>query len=132
MTSLRRPHGARLATAFVAVLALLGQATALVHEAATPHVTCLEHGERVHLTVSATRSPVEGLAIEAAPREPSTHAHDHCSVQSQRGTTAPTPARAFVAAHFFTAPAPTIPRVERALRLLRLAPKTSPPRTPVA
>jgi hypothetical protein len=121
------------ATAVVAVV-LLCQATAWIHAAATPHVTCLEHGESVHLVVAAVGQPApageRGPSI-AAEVEPAAHAHEHCGLQGQRSSSAAAPTCQAGAA---TAPrAQTLPAAEPrlALRLLRLAPKTSPPAAPV-
>jgi hypothetical protein len=123
------------AAAVVAVV-LLCQATAWVH-AATPHVTCLEHGESVHLPVAPTAAApvgsrardirtIEGLA------ESSAHAHEHCSLQGQRTTTAAAHSRQAVRATEARPSRAAAAEPARALRLLSLAPKTSPPRSPVS
>jgi hypothetical protein len=117
----------------VAVVVLLCQATAWVHAAATPHVTCVEHGESVHLTVIPGASvSTRSLTVVASSSAPEVHAHEHCAFQGQRTTSALTAARTSTLA-IFTLPAPPPPRAAPpALRLLRLAPKTSPPRAPSA
>ena len=144
MTSLSRRHrtsltaicAARAVVRAIAIVVLVGQAAAWVHESATPHVTCLEHGEQVHLTtqglVAAAPRQGTGLAVEPAPTaETAAHAHDHCGLQGQRTTSVPAPARALVSAPLAVSTAPAVPNVGPGLLLLRLAPKTSPPRTPV-
>jgi hypothetical protein len=123
--------------ALVAVIVLLGQAATLLHEAATPHVTCLEHGERVHLDspsdvrVHAVAPRADVPAIDTAPRETADHAHEHCSLQGARSTTTPTGARNFLIAPATARAMPSVPNVSATPWLLRFAPKTSPPRTPI-
>jgi hypothetical protein len=117
----------------VAAVVLLCQATAWVHAAAVPHVTCLEHGESVHLPATkAAPSPAgasAGLAMTAAT-ELDAHAHDHCGLQGQRTTSAAAPDRDASVATFAPTPLPAVADGRPVLRLLRLAPKTSPPRAP--
>jgi hypothetical protein len=121
----------------VAAVVLLGQASTLLHEAATPHVVCLEHGERVHLdspsggVVDADGPRAAVVAIDAAPRENAEHAHEHCSLQGPQSTTTPTDALNFLAAPTMARAMPSAPDVRLTPWLLRFAPKTSPPRTPI-
>jgi hypothetical protein len=121
----------------VAAIVLLGQASALLHEAATPHVLCLEHGERVHLDspsgvrIRAVAPRADVLAIDAAPSENADHAHEHCSLQGPRSTTTPTGTRNFLAAPTTARAMPSAPDFRATPWLLRFAPKTSPPRTPI-
>ena len=117
----------------VAAVVLLCQATAWVHAAATPHVTCSEHGESVHLAVAHASLPARpGVTIVAPSTEPDAHAHEHCGLQGQRTTQAGSPARDWSIATFAPAPLPAVEDERPPLRLLRLAPKTSPPRAPAA
>jgi hypothetical protein len=140
VSSLRRRHRLSPSAALVAAIVLLGQASTLLHEAATPHVTCLEHGERVHLDhPSADRlhalvvaPSADVLAVDAAPSETADHAHDHCGLQGPRSTTAPTDARDFLTAPATTRVMASVPHGSATPWLLRLAPKTSPPRAPTA
>jgi hypothetical protein len=121
----------------VAAVVLLCQATAWVHAAATPHVTCLEHGESVHLNLAAPAtvagrpaSPRGGLTVAPAPFEPEAHAHEHCGLQGQRTTSSTAPVVDVATASFAPASLPAVARTTPALQLLRLAPKTSPPAAP--
>jgi hypothetical protein len=124
---------ARVGAAFVAVAVLFCQATAWVHAAATPHVTCLEHGESVHLApgpASVATDTAADPALRRAPIEATAHAHEHCGLQGHRPTTAPvaTPSLALAA---FESPATFIPPRAPALAApLLFAPKTSPPAAP--
>jgi hypothetical protein len=117
----------------VTVVVLLCQATAWVHAAATPHVTCVEHGESVHLrVVTSAQLPSPTRTILASSTAPEAHAHEHCALQGPRTTSASTAARESTLA-ILTPPAPAAPpAAPPALRLLRLAPKTSTPRAPSA
>jgi hypothetical protein len=121
---------ARPGATFVAVVVLLCQATAWVHAAATPHVTCLEHGESVHLASGGEGAQGAGPAILAATTPATTHAHEHCNLQGQSGGSAPVPERSVVRALFAPVPQLRAPRVRPAAALLRFAPKTSPPPAP--
>jgi hypothetical protein len=124
----------------VAAVVLLCQAAAWVHAAAIPHVTCVEHGESVHLRAhpSMTKAAVSpgdagaGPALTAATSELDAHAHDHCGLRGQRTTSAAAPAHDASVASFAPTPLPAVPDGRPVLRLLRLAPKTSPPRAPAA
>jgi hypothetical protein len=110
---------------------LLCQATAWVHAAATPHVTCVEHGESVHLAPGVADHHGDGLAVSAPRPESTAHAHEHCNLQGQRSTSATAPVRTSASASLVDASVPAAADVTPALRLLLLAPKTSPPRAPV-
>jgi hypothetical protein len=122
----------------VAAIVLLGQGSTLLHEAATPHVTCVEHGERVHLDHPAgarlralvVAPSADVLALDAAPSESGDHAHEHCGLQGPRSTTTPTGARDFLIAPVTARVTHSVPNVSVTPWLLRFAPKTSPPRTP--
>jgi hypothetical protein len=124
-----------VAAIVVASVVLLCQATAWVHAAATPHVTCLEHGESVHLVV-ATIAPAAraagGVTVLSASTEADAHAHEHCSLQGPRTTQTGSPARDSSVATFALAPVPAVGGERPPLQLLRIAPKTSPPRAPAA
>jgi hypothetical protein len=123
------PSAAKLA---VAAVVLLCQATAWVHAAATPHVICLEHGESVHMEPGAAGHDAERLTLSVPRPESTTHAHEHCGLQGQRTTSATAPARLSLRATFAVAPAAAPAAIPLALQILRLAPKTSPPRAPAA
>jgi hypothetical protein len=134
MVSRRSPRtAARLGAAFVAAVVLLCQAAAWVHGAATPHVTCLEHGESVHLAPAAAGAATDTAAdptVRRAPSEPAAHAHEHCGLQGHRTTTSPSPAPTVALASFEGPAALVSTRAPVATTLLRFAPKTSPPAAP--
>jgi hypothetical protein len=124
-----------VAAIVVATVVLLCQATAWVHAAATPHVTCLEHGESVHLAVATivpAATAAGGVTVLAASKEAGAHAHEHCSLQGQRTTQTGSPARTSAVATFALAPVRAVGGERPPVQLLRLAPKTSPPRAPAA
>jgi hypothetical protein len=129
----RRRDRARGAAAlrWLAVLVALCQGAAWVHAAATPHVTCLEHGESVHLAPRDNLPQARRLAVVDAPAEPRAHGHEHCGLQAQGSATVGAPQSI---AQVETPPAIPTPTVEPrpVTGLLRLAPKTSPPRAPAA
>lgn len=121
----------------MAAFVLLCQAAAWVHAAAIPHVTCAEHGESVHLDAQgAASSPPRGDAsaptLAEAPEEATAHAHEHCNLQGHRTATTSPPALTDVVAESLAPASPATAAPPAAVALLFLAPKTSPPRTPVA
>ncbi len=128
----------RIAAAAIAVVALLCHAGAWVHTAATPHVTCVEHGESVHLDQPAHQAPVaaafsdhDRLTVASAIAESAAHEHEHCGLANHRTASATTPPA--LSAHAQTEPVqemPPAPGERVSAQLLRLAPKTSPPGTP--
>jgi hypothetical protein len=126
VTARRSPAPARASAAFVAAFVLLCQAAAWVHGAATPHVTCSEHGESVDVQLNAGVAPptsdLAEVADVVAPAivAPAAHGHDHCGLQVHRTTTAPAPSPSFSLAAL---DAPSAP-------LVAFAPKTSPPAAP--
>jgi len=132
MTTLGRRRSGRFEAVIVTAVVLLCQATAWVH-GATPHVTCLEHGESMHLTgdvPAAAAHDAERPNLAAAPAEPAAHAHEHCSLQGPRTTSVPARGETFVRAAAAVAAAPALPIAQRPVGVLSLAPKTSPPRAP--
>jgi hypothetical protein len=132
VTPTLRPAQHRARAAFVAAIVVLCQAAAWVHAAAIPHVTCVEHGESVHLPAQGKAAPLEGVATAATPDDDATaHAHEHCNLQGHRTTQAKAPELGDADASFVAAAAPPAEAAHQAVRLLHLAPKTSPPRTPV-
>jgi hypothetical protein len=128
-----RHPAARAGAAFVAAFVLLCQAAAWVHAAATPHVTCFEHGESVHLptaSASAATDTAADAAVRAAPRESTAHAHEHCGLQGHRTTTAPAAPPSLARASFAAPATLAVSREPVATTVLRFAPKTSPPAAP--
>ena len=114
----------------MAAVVLLCQATAWVH-GAMPHVTCLEHGESMHLAAGQEAAAGERPVLAVVPAEAAAHAHEHCNLQGPRTTSAPTPDQTLVLAPVLSAAGPAPRRAPPPVGLLHLAPKTSPPRTPV-
>jgi hypothetical protein len=119
----------------VAAFVLLCQAMAWVHVAATPHVTCLEHGDSVHLDTEGPAGLPQGEgdapAVAAATDDEATaHAHEHCSLSGHRTTATPGAAPTDVTAAVVAAAPPAATAPPPAVDLLLLAPKTSPPRAP--
>jgi hypothetical protein len=128
-----RPAQHRASAAFVAALVLLCQAAAWVHTAAIPHVTCAEHGESVHLPTQGQAAPLDGVATAAtADDDAAAHAHEHCNFQGHRTAQAQSPELGNAGASFVATASPAPEAAHQPVRLLSLAPKTSPPRTPVA
>lgn len=129
--------GLRALAALVALLlgvTSLGEAT---HFLVVPHAICAEHGELVELRQGASEAHEhdETDAQKAPASAPASGdvEHDHCDVvaQAQREQLLP-PLPAFEVPGAGDASVSVAvalePRVERPLDLLRLAPKTSPPR----
>jgi hypothetical protein len=116
----------------VAAFVLLCQAAAWVHAVAIPHVTCIEHGEPVHLDAQepAPAQSFGDAAVAQTPDEATAHAHEHCNLQGHRTATTPPPALTDVADTAIIAVGPAAAEPPSAVSVLRLAPKTSPPRTP--
>jgi len=132
VTILGRRRSGRIEAVFVAAVVLLCQAAAWVH-GATPHVTCLEHGESMHLTGGAPAADAhhgQRPNLAAAPAEPAAHAHEHCNLQGPRTTSVPAPGESFVRAAAIVAASPALPILQPPVGVLSLAPKTSPPRAP--
>jgi hypothetical protein len=137
--------GCRVARRSASVLAwvvLLCQATAWFH-GATPHVTCLEHGESIHLQTDgrpsraslyagATAARESGLALAPVSMPTAAHEHEHCALQGHRVAPASAAKTTFTLATLTVAALPVEPAARGAVGLLRFAPKTSPPRTPVS
>ncbi|HEX4458213.1 MAG TPA: hypothetical protein VIA18_09585 [Polyangia bacterium] len=129
-----RNRCARAAVGSFAVLALVAQLATVAHLALVTHVTCLEHGELVDVPAPAAAgvagdSPRAEAHVVAAQQ--SQHGHDHCPIAAlRRQRVLPQSrahARSIVTAEtrhdWLAAPAESA----RAIALLDVAPKTSPP-----
>ncbi len=129
----------RLATA-IAVLCLIAQALPLLHLLLVPHARCELHGETIHVSEGepahgpiTTVPAADGTAssIQSSDTHADGHEHDHCQVLSDRRDA--TCARAEIVSaipstmHDIEHGRPASPAIS--LRLYRLAPKLSPPRT---
>jgi hypothetical protein len=114
-----------------ALALLLGHASGVAHLLLVEHARCPEHGELVHArTHPQARSTVAARTVLSAAPLVDGHADDHClacSTQSQSSGAARVvgrPMMLFVEVPLLAArDEATVPRQ----RLLRLAPKTSPP-----
>jgi hypothetical protein len=119
--------------ALTALAFVLASLFGILHEAATAHVRCAEHGELIHrdATVASTDGSahaqfLDGLRAEAVP------GHEHCSLVSATRESRLVPRPPAIASSpvaSAAAPVVTSPRAvpARAGSLYRTAPKTSPP-----
>ena len=113
------------------MVALVAQLVGFAHLAAVRHVRCAEHGELIELHGDdvATLARTTGDALGAAGEG---HGHDHCLLGPVRrdGAALAVPEAARVArAEVDVARArPPVDVARLPIPLLRLAPKSSPPR----
>jgi hypothetical protein len=106
----------------------------VAHLARARHATCDEHGELVELSDQPSIAATPALAqsrVEEAATLATRHGHDHCTAAAHRQQRALS-ATCSGAAPAARAPAPSDPLalaspLTRALPLLLVAPKTSPP-----
>jgi hypothetical protein len=123
----------RAVTCVLALGAMAGQVAGYAHLAFTDHVHCPEHGELVEAgpatattTVTRAARPHASIAADAE----ADHDHDHCAAAPQRRDRA---VHSFVRTFVAAAALPFAARVTtqigppRAIQLIRLAPKSSPP-----
>lgn len=124
---------ARVAALGLALAAMLAQVGSYAHLAATRHVTCAEHGELVdagHLAAPTGAAVDRAESRYIAVERDATHGHEHCAVAPHRraraihevvrsAVAAVAPARIGRSAVDVAPP--------RAIDLIRLAPKGSPP-----
>jgi hypothetical protein len=119
---------ARALTALGAYFCLAAQAVGLLHVLVVRHATCPSHGELVHgAAVSAPRAADDTVQAPVTAEA----ADDHCLVVAnrRRDLTALFPVLASLPAPEMQPPAlpPAAAGEPRALPLLIVAPKTSPP-----
>lgn len=120
-------HAALTALAFV-LASLLG----IVHEAATTHVRCAEHGELIHhdATVASTGGADRDTTV-SDPVAAALQSHEHCALASvtRESRLVPRPPAIASAQVAIARLARSAPRAvaARAGDLYRTAPKTSPP-----
>lgn len=138
---LPRPRGRRAAwrgfAPAVALLALLGQTSALLHRALVQHATCAEHGESVHVAAAAN-TPVPAFSLgedhadlSAPADEVSADHHEHCAAADNRAATTrlvPDQSTALLPAGALTTPMHAA-APGTAVAAYLIAPKTSPPRS---
>lgn len=117
---------ARITALWVACVFGLAGLSAFVHRAVVEHEVCGEHGELVHVGEHAAEPGTPG-----APRPGDEDEHEHC----QLGQATDPAIGLDLAPAVAVAPASPLPRLAAPVRgppirsvLLRLAPKTSPPR----
>jgi hypothetical protein len=131
-----RRAAVRAAACAVAMAAMLGQVAGYAHLAFTAHVRCAEHGELIEAGPSTASAAIASLGSVAERHasidavEAPGHGHEHCAAAPHRRDRA---AHAFVRTFVAAAELPFVARVTtqigppRAIRLILLAPKSSPP-----
>ena len=125
----RRPV---LPAAFAAVLLVVGQLVALAHEANTRHITCAEHGEQLEAAVLVGARHVchdqHWVAVKGVGGE-----HVDCAIARvlHQSTTRSTTQLATLVVTVGHTETPVVATATRHASLYRIAPKTSPPRTPI-
>jgi hypothetical protein len=125
----------RRAIRFLALAALGGQLAAIADALFVEHVTCPEHGDRIHVSVRARAPRATAWATIGATVAGAADDHDQCLLDGDdgRATSAPPPAsRAPLAARAPMLALELAPPAFRLAPLYRLAPKNSPPRRPLA
>jgi hypothetical protein len=120
------------ASALVAVL-LCAQLGGALHFAVVQHVSCAEHGELVEIGADADARAARVATHETVRADDTTiHGHDHCAVSAIRREPIHSVAPLALAARLPNAAITdaSIARHEppRAIAILDLAPKSSPPR----
>lgn len=133
-----RPRGRRptwgWGVSAIALLCLLGQTSALMHQVLVQHATCAEHGESVH--VAAPTRAAAGAAVAEQPGfdvavVEEAERHEHCAGADTRGATprlVPDQAGELVPPRALAPPSLATVLVP-AVAAYVIAPKTSPPRT---
>jgi len=127
-----RSRRVRVRAALIALAFLTASLFGALHEAATAHVRCAEHGELID-----SDGPVPAVAAPAsdaiAPAKPSARGHgdDHCLVAAATRASRIVPVSPALAQVVVTVDdlvlALSAPARATAASLYRLAPKTSPP-----
>ena len=120
----------RRAIRLFALAALGGQLAAIADALFVEHVTCAEHGDRIHVTSHGPAPVAQTWAGVGAAIAGTADEHDQCLLDEdgdQAPATAPTalclPALAQASPPHFEPGAPAVRRAP----LYRLAPKNSPP-----
>ena len=122
----------RIVTLGLALAAMLLQIGSYAHLAARRHVTCAEHGELVEAgqapSAAATADRAESRHVVVAGA--ATHSHEHCALAPQRRDRATheiVRTSVTAGAHAYVARVLTDVGPRRAIDLILLAPKNSPP-----
>lgn len=114
------------------VLAFVGEITAGAHESAVPHARCAEHGQLLHVARSGELPGRADFGPARATGSGRVEGHEHCSlaaVADQAARSSVGPLSSQVVAVVLPAVRITALAVHASTDgLLRLAPKTSPPR----
>jgi hypothetical protein len=116
-----------------AVLVLSAQTATTFHTLLVHHARCLEHGELVDAAPERARFTLDNDPTPHVVATPSgeTHAHEHCAIamlERQRLSRGQAIDLSVVAPTLAQAPAaPVVAAFMTPARLLRLAPKHSPP-----
>ncbi len=122
---------ARSAMALALLVCLVAADLAgIAHDLSVRHAVCLEHGELVDVPLQARRPSPTGPALEETARR---SMHHHCAAgmlarAAERAELVALPPP--VLAQWTVCSAPDLAAGHRAIGLLRLAPKSSPPRPP--
>jgi hypothetical protein len=127
--------GQRVYASLIALVFVLSTLGGMLHEAATPHVVCAQHGELIHGDApAAVASPAHAPGTDATLRDLSAavrHGHDHCALASAMRASRILPrAPVMVPGRVATREVAAAPRwivAARDRELYRTAPKTSPP-----
>jgi len=125
----------RRAIRFLALAALGGQLAAIADALFVEHVTCPEHGDRIHVSVRTRAPRATAWAAASATVVGAADEHDQCLLDGDGGRAAgasPPVSRAPMTARAATLALETAPPAFRRAPLYRLAPKNSPPGRPLA
>ena len=134
-----RANVSRGFAAALAVVSLIGQISTFAHVAFTRHLTCAEHGELIEVRSSASATPAvsppetgsTATTVNSVPAEAVDHGHDHCPFAPYRRQKVVATPTIRVAIGDSSVESHTvfreIGRAHSSIRLIRLAPKNSPP-----
>lgn len=114
----------------LAIAGLAGQLAAVADALFVEHVTCLAHGDRIHVTSEAPVAATPWAGLRTPSLAGDEHDHVQCLLDDDVDFVPPSAPAALpapaVASNSFRCCAADVPSVERA-PLYRLAPKNSPP-----
>jgi len=118
----------------LAAMFLASQVSSFTHDLLFTHVTCLEHGERIHANEalsSPAPAPGDSPEVTAASTDASGPGHEHCLATAARREESGVPPARQVEELAPGKPTVALAAVDVAggtsVALLRLAPKGSPP-----
>ncbi len=120
--------------AFMAVVYLVGYLGAFLHTTSEVHVVCAEHGDLIHADAHIAEAAPASSTTQIKASETHNGHHEHCALAQlvQSAQDARSDQAAVLAPRFFIAPVlePELlntPIRGPTIRLVLLAPKTSPP-----